>query len=688
VQEWNAVRKENRLEELKRYCQVAEELKDDEAVMKATNIVLDLTVPPFPNFQPFMFLEGSSGTGKTQMAFNMMAQLRNKRLTCFLLFGKVKDRDQTIYQNFKNIAAVWNDCVDEDLKSRDIAQSPNIGTLQSKPLFVFGFICQILPKLVEKSQIDWIFSGTKETMEIEPKFESDVTATLEILKLKEKPVFFVDKCVVELGDLNRKATNQRLRFVRNVFRAVDFGIVLLGTDSRVTSIVQSQGRSNRGAEPYDWCHVICEYPRVHLSENMKTHQFGAIMENSRPYFAYLFQKTMETFKNQGKEIALDSILGDVFNKVLSSKTFFRNIDGMLGQDRLFLNAHVKLSPVSDEEPPLPAALIHRHFAQLLDRNNFCLDSSGCSNLDGTQVWKPCSLFPNVDEDILLYLLLMGGKDRWPFLDQDRKRLPYGQFVCLLNDDPTVKKYRSVKGNPLQSSNDGMFLEALLSTTVCTASHANGVTGIGFYDFMKHLMWNLQVESISIDQCEVEKIEVLNLEHFIIPFLSPPNQNWPEYLLKDKSIFSGGFLRRATNTDQVDLITDFGLYGEAKDYLNKLNLTTIKNIITRISGKCDARVHLVYTRQLQEAYYVPESKSFEKDFKENAHARQSSFFQLTSFERPLQLKQITGLPSKIQPNGTIVIFVIISEKIRDPYYMETVSRDIVDLSNKKRKLSQP
>jgi hypothetical protein len=104
-------------------------------------------------------------------------------------------------------------------------------------------------------------------------------------------------------------------------------------------------------------------------------------------------------------------------------------------------------------------------------------NDGCK--EGSQdTWEPCSSFPAVENDVLLYLLFMGGKDYSAFLDgKNSKPVPFSRFLLNNRAAYNSRGNRLDYGNKIQKSNSGQFLESLLATTVCVASHANGIIGI-------------------------------------------------------------------------------------------------------------------------------------------------------------------------------------------------------------------
>ena len=115
-------------------------------------------------------------------------------------------------------------------------------------------------------------------------------------------------------------------------------------------------------------------------------------------------------------------------------------------------------------------------------------------------------------------------------------------------------------NANQTSNDGNFLEALMSNTICLASHRNGFGGIDLHGFLLDLGFQLQSCKIDMNQVSIENYDrvVGELAGMMIPYLSPPNQILPEYLYQIPGCELCDLLR-TKNMDQIDLQTSNLIY---------------------------------------------------------------------------------------------------------------------------------
>ena len=320
-------------------------------------------------------------------------------------------------------------------------------------------------------------------------------------------------------------------------------------------------------------------------------------------------------------------------------------------------AHHELLDKPEQE--LANALIHSHFAQLGGDANPVLMTNGA--LQGSMnEWKPTSKFPNIHNDVLLYLLLMGGK-RYSAFYLGEETTPYCHFLMLFGSNTERLVHVMGFSNANQTSNDGNFLEALMCTTICLASHRNGFEGIDLHGFLLDLVFQLQSCNIDMNQVSIENYDSIvgELAGMMIPYLSPPNQKLPEYLYQIPGCEFCDLLR-TKNMDQIDLQTsNLLISGEAKDYGTSLGLADLKKIIKRIPK--ESRLSFIFTRSMQKSYFKRPAKPFTVEFK-GSSLLQKAFFQLNVAEPKTNLESINGLPDRVSKEHGIVIFVLIPRNI--------------------------
>ena len=201
---------------------------------------------------------------------------------------------------------------------------------------------------------------------------------------------------------------------------------MLGTDSRAAKLPSTIGNHSRTAKSSKWCHVVGRFPDLDLSlltlpSSVPT-WLHCILANSRPLFAKLVSSHFYN-KFTGIDTDFDALMKNAFSDLISVKNIFGDFYGKFGQLRLFQNAHCSLE---DRWENQSTPLIHSHFAQLgVPKKNFVLMTDGHIQ-DHDDPWKPSSAFPNVQNDLLLYLLLMGGKYYHAF-QRDGQQVPYSHF---------------------------------------------------------------------------------------------------------------------------------------------------------------------------------------------------------------------------------------------------------------------
>jgi hypothetical protein len=623
--------------EYTRYMEFAATLKNDDSVSEICNQLLDITSATFEHEVPFVFLEGSSGSGKSQMAFNIMSRLGMERKCFYFLFEAPRSNAQKIYQNYTNTSLIFNQSLIKDLNHYRDSASPACGYLVDQSLYIFGFIFELLTQADSKSVC------------IKPMTGDEILKLIKTMQLSERrPIFLIDECILARDD-----SLAQLRFVRNCFRSLGLGLVMLGTDSRAAQLPSNIGNSSRSDVSRPWCYIFGSYPAANLDllplRNDTPEWYKQILKHSRPLFSHFL--SVED-ANNGQ--SFDSLLQKVFDKVVDVKKIFVDDYGPLGQIRLFQNAHSKISDFGEQ----CTALIHSHFAQLSGEKKLILKNDGC--LSGQDhKWQPCSEFPLVSNDVLHYLLLMGGKN-FPAFRLDGNLVPYVFFLLNIVSKVDHRRHMLDLSNGAQKSNDGNFLESLLCTTVCLSSHCDGIEGIMLDRFLLNMIFQLQNTRLNPNEVTISGLEKLKVrKEMMIPFLSPPNMKWPEYL-KEIPNSNFGNLERARNKDRIDLLTDSNIAGESKDYGNLIELPTLRGIINRIPK--ETKLHLVFTRNLQQSYFKKPTKPFAQEFA-NSHVLKMAYFKIDASNPNTSLEDITGLPNTISEDFGVVIFVLINKSIK-------------------------
>lgn len=195
-------------------------------------------------------------------------------------------------------------------------------------------------------------------------------------------------------------------------------------------------------------------------------------------------------------------------------------------------------------------------------------------------------FPHIENDVLLYLGLMGCKERFPFIELRKDK--WISFVDLQDELKNVTaRATGLPGTThKQSKDNGDYYEHLLSSTTIIASRYEGVQGCSIDTFLRGLIFQLtkrtKFEKIVIDERAngFLKSYEKNVGNKKIPFLSPPNQQWPDYL-NDLGLF-GNCTRTETN-NVIDFDTDSFLFGEAR-FRKKIGISGLVEILDKANSK--------------------------------------------------------------------------------------------------------
>ena len=641
-----------------KYTNIALKLLNHEKVVNVANLLADISTRDLTNgalfhTAPFFFFESSSGSGKSQMAFNIIEHFRGSRNTFYFLYSRVVANSQRIYQNFTSISELFQLCLKGDSEFYSCEYSPSSEKLYNKHLFVYGFIYALIENGIENSV----------EVQIEKKTGAEITQLIQNKDLVSKrPIFIMDECV---GD-----SLKMLRFSRNCFSSLGLVLIMLGTDSRACQVASGNG-SSRECDKKEWCYIIGDYPPFDLKVFDTPPKLPVWLEyillHSRPLFASL---VLEEYIAQAQnEVNFDDIILNAFNSLINVKNIFAtgNQYGNLGQIRLFNNAHCK---IDDSFASQKSAFIQSHFAQLNNYpENFQILSNGFRET-GKGVFQFLSSFPALKDDILLYLILMGGKG-FPAFRHYNEATSYSVFLNRHLNTTDIARNKVFFSNASQSSNDGQFLESLLCSVICLSSHSNGFAGIQIQNFVNHIVFNVQIVTENFNSVFIKNIG--NLGNLVIPYLLPPNQDIDLncFRIPDSYI---ALMKRDVNSAMRDLSFGLGCYAESKDHAQNLNSGTIASIIKKIP--VESKLFIVFTRGLCKTYAnkfkVEEKKklSFEEAFPDIFKLGRSYYKIDASFKNSLNsfdtvttsLELITGLNDGRKDGAGIVLFILIDKKI--------------------------
>ncbi|KAI9329570.1 hypothetical protein BDR26DRAFT_1011710 [Obelidium mucronatum] len=582
---------------LHKYCETILQLQKILCKLKET------VVPASSNavlHTAFVFLEGSSGTGKTQAAITLLKVIGERVPAFFCLFKPLGVGCQPIYSHFESITALFNACVKKDEKCYD-GVSPSCGGLIQQRLYIFGFVAKLLQHFTKGNIVE----------------VGVVDGNCQILPLKGMDVLALVK--------SKSANGYWPTF------AIDECNILLGTDSEAVQLIENSAPSSREGAATTWCHVFNSLPKLHVSlPDTWPFPLRQIILNSRPWFAHL---AINYWKNAANP-TLDKLIVEVHLQVSRQKRIFETPFGKLGQIRLFLNSSYCSS--------ITSALIHGHFACLDGVQNFTLDNT--LRILGTEnAWTPRAKFPPIKNDCLLFLTLLGSAGAPAFV-VNANPVPYLYFWQQLMLSALMRKHMVTVSNAIQPGNDGNDLEALLAACVCVASHSQGTNGTPMLTFIQEVIFHLQ--SVSNPARRVNLSCVLKLfKNSIVPFLSSPGQWWPDYMHQFGTF---GNLKQCQNQERLDLSTDCGITGECKDYSGNIQQKQMVKILNRVPST--SKLHIVLVRSLQQQYFVKRAMFHEKVTKRVY----SNFavYRLCTTDLTPSVSPIKGIPLPDKPTGVV------------------------------------
>jgi hypothetical protein len=438
------------------------------------------------------------------------------------------------------------------------------------------------------------------------------------------PIIILD----EFGALE-ESNARLLRLSRNVFRALGLPLIVMGTNASVANMVdastESRGRAT-GAALKDWCYLFHILPKFCLLDEEKTTKIipewsHGLLLGSRPLFSIF---TVDFFRDRAfaglpNDLSLElfnELLNHVANSSFRSKNLFSAHDtdyyGLAGQLYLFMN-----SSTDDEDF---TELLHKHFATLPQSfpspltlqikaavNSNCLYSCG-------KEWKIVTTFPEFSRDLLLYLSLMGTESTsafyYDYIDElhwsDGRLSMKSAIKTWENSNRARTGGRVNTKNRVARKSDGQFAEAFFcGSSIISSRLGGGIKGIDGVQFLNNFLRQCLDFDGKIEFADAEVSDYF--KGLWIPFMSPPNQEFPEPVCKlfDLLKTQGGNMKRTEDKTRIDCscVSTSGkvvLTGESKDYKKKIPLDKLQGIILRIP--VETPLHVVFSNSLQTDYF--------------------------------------------------------------------------------------
>jgi hypothetical protein len=587
---------------------------------------------------PFICVEGSSGMGKSQLAF----ALGSRRPWYYWLATSVGSGSQRLYSNFRSISGAFHSVVNRDnprVQSQEDILNSTSNVYRNDLLWAYGFICALLEhcsSAEHQSSRQMIRFDNATRLNVKPCDMETVLALIDKMKAEKKvlPFFVLDEMSpnenIESGGMNTAA------FQRNVFRACGLVVIIMGTDSKITNFLEQVKSSysvrrkwmalvpvfpsyqivlNTFEDQQTWLELVAKYPVV---QDIVTH--------SRARFARYFMERVVESVVEPSEVELCSLLDEVCAHVSlrthEGKAFLNSKNGKYAQLMAISHSNAVVCGEDDEVPPRKKTRLevgtigmHLHFANLIDdevKDMFAWKEALATNAGP---WEPKCCFPPINKDVLLYLAILGGKAFPSYYDYKGKKHYSTKWIF------EKTKVFSVHENSNAVSNDYKSFENMVAHAIFSSSRRNGVQGISFNDFFAFLLGEFQDElwkkvemhcgdthrSMSAsDLFEGYAEDVTNVSKRTIPFLAPPNAEWPPFILDtNRNGCRFGHLVRACNAERCDVyVQDVEMENEKAIFLceckywdKNVNMSAMRAIVHGLNQKWHWEVVVLFCMKL-------------------------------------------------------------------------------------------
>ncbi|UIZ20907.1 hypothetical protein KXD40_001422 [Peronospora effusa] len=537
---------------------------------------------------PFICVEGSSGMGKSQLAFALGG---SRPWFYWPVFEG--DSCQSLYENFSLISDAFREVTNKDdpmKKSDENILNSKSDFYNSESLWTFGFIRALLQYCSkEQNQLGQMIRFQKKTSwYVEKCNRKKVIAIREKMKKDGKflPFFVLDEM---MPNVNSDGGGKNIAaFQRNVFRVCGLVVVVMGTNAKITNLVGQSKGSYYGE--HAWMTVMSRFPSYQpipfadadkeLSWNRIQGTYPvlkSIVANSRGRFARYFADSAVQYaiENSANGIELCDLLDVAFDYVSSetqsNNSFMGKQEGRDAQLMAISYANVCIGGISPRPykkrkvaSDMGAHCMHLHFANLVDPQATEVDVIGNRLYVDSESWEPLCCFPDIEEDLLLYLAILGGKTYSGYYD---RHLSIDYSTSAIFSMYLRGQSFTTGGNTDAISNDYKTYENMVAHMIFCASRRNGVQGIPFDEFFAGLLSECQDEKIrpvtmtigNTKQTIVASdlldkyADLAALSHSKIPFLAPPNAEWPRCILDTRTeVCNFGHLVRAKNAERCDI----------------------------------------------------------------------------------------------------------------------------------------
>ncbi len=587
------------------YLRVGTELAQDERVKHIEGAVRDIAACRWSS-KPFMYVDGSSGVGKTQLPF---ALARRGLFVHHQLLGVgCIGSEQAIYGCLHERSAELRSCLAADLAVVQNRVSMEELETCPLPLFTAGFFLKLLQR-----SAGLVVPVTLRDLRQAARQARDSGET-HLIVLDEVP------------SLPRGAATYDMASVplaRNVPRWAELPVMLMGTNSTALNFFPASGHS-RGGERSLWALLITSDKLPGLAvrpllimdalsgmesrgwEKLAAH-FRDQLVSMRPLLAVLLRDAIECHIGDAScstaATFLDRVRGHVARALLGSKPTLLSEAGQHGQLCMLQPAcctaagtGVHDGPSEAESAsarlaPEVAGVVNCHFAHSRSSTtSLYLDGERLTDERGV-LWVPSCCFPTPEQESVLHLA-MGGIEGAPTF------VAYGSNTRVTVLEACCRVYRRADaaavnwGNPNAGQLEGSFLEAVVATSMTLASRAGGVAGVDIDRFFVNLASELGPSHHPFDAARPAVSSLLECGSFLVPFLCGPGLTWPMSLATVDGVCLDSLVR-LPNLERIDirLHRTHLISAECKYHGEALGAPLLQEVLVRVPA--GSVVHFVF-----------------------------------------------------------------------------------------------
>lgn len=528
---------------------------------------------------PFICVYGSSGTGKTQFAFALQEALGYDR-TYYFVTSEATSESQSVYRRFAGLTELLLSCLDADLKILGKHCRLSCSSLQYKELYLFALADTLLHG--EYGHSDQVLF---------PKYGPDVMSQVLMLSPEKRPIIILDE--FQAVSMSTPKDHEYSHLLRNAFRSIGFIVILICSEFETTIMLDEADACRRDKRSHTMCHVFGDLPPVCIDTlglpSTLPDWIQKVMSDSRPLFAQMAARWIaERAPQQWDVSVLDAMIKSIYDEIVTSTCIFDSMDGLMGQLWLVMNQSFNMNILHD----LVSEFIQPMFANHSGSACFDVDTRGnISKEEKLHVFA----FPKPTEDILLLLSLTGGPQR-PAFCLDQKRQTCLKFLQTVAADNGLARFVHSTQHLSMAIYDGTFLNSLLLSSVCVSSHTCGFGGVPVFQFLTELIHEMNSIQCSVEWQQYPELSFLH--GWDIPYLAPPNQEWPSFL-KHVPGSNFGSITRFKNKDTCGFTSSFGLSGESHHGKDTFSARKLENVFRTIPHT--SKLHIVVAGKFGRSY---------------------------------------------------------------------------------------